>query len=171
MSWLEVNKVEQRKVFILRYFEGERMSDLCREYEISRKTGYKFIERFNQHGFDGLTDLSKRPYRMPNKTDELVENMVINMKNKYPTWGPKKLKVKLTEKHPGINIPAASTIGLILNKNGLVTPSPRRIQRSYLPTHLTNSNQPNDVWAIDYKGQFKTKDNKYCYPLTITDHH
>lgn len=171
MSWLEVNKVEQRKLFILRYFDGERLSDLCREYQISRKTGYKFLERFNKQGFDGLHDLSKRPHRMPKRTDEFIEQMIIRVKNKYPTWGPKKLKVKLEENHPGINIPAASTIGLILNKNGLVIAKKRRIQRSYHPTHLTESKNANDVWAIDYKGHFKTRDNKYCYPLTITDNH
>lgn len=170
MSWLEVDKVEQRKVFILRYLNGERVSDLCREYDISRKTGYKFIERFTKQGFDGLKDQSRRPHRIPKQTDECIVQLILNLKQSYPTWGPKKLKVKMEENHPGVRVPAASTIGLILSRNGLVSPKKRRIQRSYYPTHLTNSSQPNDVWTIDYKGQFKTQDRKYCYPLTVTDH-
>ncbi len=171
MSWLEVNKVDQRKEFILRYHEGERMSDLCREYQITRKTGYKFLHRFERYGFPGLQDLSRRPHHMPRKTDELMTEMIIKVKEQYPTWGPKKIKAKLEERYPGVKIPASSTIGGILDKNGLVRPKKRRIHRSYPSSHLIESTYPNEVWAVDYKGEFRTKDKKYCYPLTITDHY
>jgi transposase InsO family protein len=170
MSWMEVNKVEQRKRFILRYVNGERMSDLCREYEISRKTGYKFLQRFKECGFGGLNDRSRRPHNIAQKTDQYLEELIIQIKSKYPTWGPKKLKIKLHEAYPGIAIPSASTIGAVLSRNGLVNKRSRRIRRSYMPSHLGDSNEANDIWCIDYKGQFRTRNRKYCYPLTVSDH-
>jgi putative transposase len=170
MSWLEVNKVEQRKQFIIRHLSGERITDLCNEYEISRKTGYKFIDRFKKLGFEGLNDLSKRPYRQPNKTDDFIEGAIVSLKSRHPSWGPKKLKTRLEEIDPGLRIPSASTIGIILSRHGLVNNRPRRISRSYHPTLLTEGLNANDVWCIDFKGQFKMQNSRYCYPLTISDY-
>lgn len=170
MSWNEVNKVEQRKQFILRLLKGEQMTDLCQEYEISRTTGYKFLDRFKESGFEGLEDFSRRPHRFPNKTDEFIENLIIDLKKSHIKWGPKKLKILLEDKYSSIHFPAVSTIGMILANNGLVVKSTRRIARCYHRTNLTDSDQANDVWCIDFKGQFRTKDRRYCYPLTISDH-
>ena len=170
MSWNEVNKVEQRKQFILRLLKGERMTDLCQEYEISRKTGYKFLERFKGFGFEGLDDFSRRPHRFPNKTDAFIEGLIVEFKKKHIKWGPKKLKVLLEDKYSNIHFPTVSTIGMILSNNGLVERNARRIGRCYHRTDLTDSNFPNDVWCVDFKGQFKTKDMQYCFPLTISDH-
>ncbi|MFC1478784.1 integrase core domain-containing protein [Candidatus Margulisiibacteriota bacterium] len=170
MSWMEVDKVEQRKRFILRLLNGERMTDLCREYDISRKTGYKFLERFKEFGFDRLSDLSRTPHRIHNKTNEILEEHILYIKAKYPTWGPKKIKAKAEEMHQGLKFPAASTIGAILDKHGLVKKSKRRIKRSYHSGCLSESKKANDIWCIDYKGQFLTQDRHYCYPLTISDH-
>lgn len=171
MAWKEVNKMEQRKQFILRHLNGESMASLCKEYEISRKTGYKFLARFNKNGFEGLMDLSKKPLRSPYKTHEFLEELIIQVKERYITWGPKKLKIKLEELYPRINFPSASTIGYILSKKGLTLKKHRRIKRAYYTEKLTSSKSPNDIWSIDFKGHFKTQDNKYCYPLTISDHY
>lgn len=170
MSWNEVNKVEQRKQFILRLLKGERMTDLCQEYEISRKTGYKFLERFKGFGFEGLDDFSRRPHRFPNKTDAFIESLIIELKKSHIKWGPKKLRILLEGKYPNIHFPTVSTIGMILSNNGLVVKSDRRLARCYHRTNLTDSNYANDVWCVDFKGQFRTKDKKYCFPLTISDH-
>lgn len=172
MSWKEVDKVEQRARFVLRYLNGERMTDLCKEYDISRKTGYKFYDRYQRYGFEGLADRSSRPGRIARKTNEFMEEYVLAIKNKYPTWGPKKIKAKLEQTYAGVLIPAASTIGCILDKHGLVLKRSRRMKRAYYHSDtLSNSENPNDIWCIDFKGQFRTTDNKYCYPLTISDHY
>lgn len=170
MPWLEVNKLELRKIFVLRLLRGEKMTDLCKEYGISRPTGYKFPARFKECGFQGLSDLSRKPHLSPNKVDPFVEQLIIDLKGDYITWGPKKLKARLETLYPGLKTPAASTIGAVLDRNGLVASKTRRIKRAYSLTQLSDSNQPNDIWCIDYKGQFRTKDNIYCYPLTISDH-
>jgi putative transposase len=147
------------------------MSDLCKEYGISRQTGYKFFKRFKENGFGGLEDLSRRPHASPHKIDPFIEELIIDIKGKYPTLGPKKLKTRLENLYPKLSIPAASTIGAVLSRNGLVNSHKRRIKRSYSPAHLTDGSKPNEIWCIDYKGQFKTKDRKYCYPLTISDYY
>lgn len=171
MPWQEVNKMELRKIFVLRVLQGEKMTDLCEEYGISRPTGYKFLNRFKENGFTALGDSSRRPHSSPSKVDPLIEELIIDIKGKYPTWGPKKLKIRLELLYPNLCIPAASTIGLILSRHGLVNSNKRRIRRSYLPSHLTDGSRANEVWCIDYKGQFRTKDKKYCYPLTISDYY
>jgi transposase InsO family protein len=171
MAWMEVNKVEQRKLFILRLLNGERMSDLCREYDISRPTGYKFFERYQQQGLSGLSDLSRRPLHSPARTDEVLEQYILKIKERHSSWGPKKIKTVAEQEHPGLAFPATSTIGAILDKHGLVQKRKRRIKRSYHPSLLTDSQACNDVWCIDYKGQFLTGDRRYCYPLTISDHY
>lgn len=172
MSWKVTDVVTKRLEFVLRREAGERMSDLCREYEISRKTGYKFWNRYKEKGREGLGDYSRRPLRHPNRTPAEIEELVVRAREAHPTWGPKKLRVFLRDRHPGVPIPAASTIGELLKKNALVRPR-RRVRRA-TPTplrDLTKPESPNDVWCADFKGQFKTKDGKYCFPLTITDLH
>jgi len=170
MPWLEVNKLDQRKTFVLRLLQGEQMTDLCQEYGISRPTGYKFLTRFQEYGFSGLEDLSRRPHTSPNMVDQFIEQLIIDMKGSYPTWGPKKIKARLETLYPLLSIPAASTVGSVLSRNGLVMTKTRRIKRTYLSSQLSNSSHPNDIWCIDYKGQFRMKDHRYCYPLTISDH-
>jgi len=171
MPWLELNKLEQRKIFVLRVLRGESMTDLCKEYGISRTTGHKFLNRFKEFGFQGLRDLSRKPHFSPNKTDPFIEELIIDTKGHYPTWGPKKIKARLETLYPSLKIPAVSTVGSVLSRNGLVVSRTRRMKRVYVKSQLTQSKEPNDVWCIDYKGQFQTKDKNYCFPLTISDHY
>lgn len=170
MPWKERSAVEERLAFVLRLEAGERMTELCREYSISRKTGYKIYERYRQRGRDGLEDQSKAPRFIPHKTQPAIEALVIEARQKRPTWGSKKLESALNRQHPGIEIPSRCTIDEILKRNGLVAPRRRRRLIPEYPEHLTESHAPNDVWCADFKGQFRLGNGKLCYPLTITDH-
>lgn len=170
MPWKDVGPMDERVRFVSRLLEGERMTDLCQEFGISRKTGYKFLSRYEKYGAAGLHDFSRKPKRLANQTPDEIEKIVVNYKKLKPTWGPKKLKVKLDDLHPGIIIPAASTIGEILERHGLVKHrNKRRFSEKLYPTGLSQSTAANDIWAIDFKGHFRLLNNKYCYPLTVTD--
>lgn len=171
MPWMEVHKVDLRQELIYRYLNKEKVTDLCREYGISRKTAYKFIHRFQAFGLDGLKDQSRRPHHLASQTDALTKQIILDTKLKHPTWGAKKLKPFLENQYPDISFPAVSTISAILARHGLVRPLPRRLKRSVPISQLRTSQMPNQIWCVDFKGQFQTQDRKSCYPLTITDHY
>jgi len=154
--------------FIRRLEHGERVTDLCREYGIARKTGEKFKKRFREHGLTGLQDRSRAPVVIPHKTPPELVALILAHRRQHPTWGPKKLKATL-QADLGRALPAASTIGDILTSAGLIEPRRRRPRHVPTPTGLRAVTAPNDVWCIDYKGQFRLGDGTYCYPLTITD--
>src|SRR4051812_36725797 len=161
--------MDLRREFIKRLATGERLTDLCREYGISRKTGSKFRRRFEELGVAGLSDQSRAPKVIPHKTPPEVEALILAERKDHPTWGPRKLKVSLELRLDGRAFPSAAAIGGILARNGLVQRRRKRLR--YQPTHTTlrRATAPNDVWCIDYKGQFRLGDGTYCYPLTITD--
>lgn len=171
MPWKERCVVETRMEFVVRLVQGERMSDLCREYEISRKTGYKIYERYRQIGLVGLEDQSRAPKVHPNETPAEIRELIVEAKKKRPTWGSKKLREGLLLRHPGVSMPARCTIDEILKRAGLVTP--RRVRRRVpvYPETLSQSKAPNDIWCADFKGQFRLGNGNLCYPLTITDHY
>ena len=168
MPWKECNRMNERMKFVIRLEDGERMTDLCREFEISRKTGYKIWNRYHANGVDGLFDESKRPYHNPRKTAEHIEDLILQTKLKRPTWGADKIREYLLKKSK-FNLPSRNTFHNILLRNDLVKKRRRRRYKA-TGTNLTPSNKPNDLWCADFKGQFRMKNNKYCYPLTITDH-
>jgi transposase InsO family protein len=170
MPWKESSVVQERIKFVLRRDAGESMTELCREYGISRKTGYKIFDRFKKVGIEGLQDELRRPDSSPNQTPPEVESLILSAKSDRPTWGSKKLRASLGRRHPGIRIPARSTIDEILKRNGLVPPRRRRKLIPQYPQNLTESAAPNEVWCVDFKGQFRLGDGTLCYPLTITDH-
>lgn len=172
MPWKERTKMQERLLFITRHEQGESITDLCREYGVSRKTAYKFLERYRSTGIKGLEDLRRRPYSNPNRIRQTVVDLVIAIKREKPHWGSAKVREILTRRYPNLEIPARSTIHLILDKQGLI--QKRRQRRMFLrakPTELKPSNGSNDLWCIDFKGQFRMGDNQYCYPLTVTDQH
>lgn len=160
--------MDLRQEFILRLERGERLTDLCRAYGIARKTGEKFKRRFREHGLAGLADRSRAPHVIPHKTPPELIEVLLAHRRQHPTWGPRKLKTTL-QTALGRALPAASTIGDILTTAGLIVPRPRRRRHVATPTGLREAAAPNDVWCIDYKGQFRLGDGTYCYPLTITD--
>ena len=171
MPWKERSKMSEKVKFIDELFKGERMTDACKKYGISRKTGYKVLRRFIEYGEEAFIDNSRRPIRSPNKTPEAIVDYIVEFRNKHPTWGPKKIKAEMEKREQGIKVPASSTIGEILSKRELV--KRRKRKRRAWPTRgvLTESKSPNEIWSADYKGQFRLRNNKYCYPLTISDNY
>lgn len=171
MPWKESHRVNERMRFVTRLESGERMTDLCREYGISRKTGYKFWDRYRKLGPEGLFDESKRPITHPHQTKEEIKKLVLDLKREKPTWGPAKLLVQLQKRHPGVRIPSRATIYLLLDRNGLVQKRRQRKRGAHLDgTAIPPTAAPNERWCADFKGQFRLGNQSYCYPLTITDH-
>jgi len=154
----------------MRLNNGERMTDLCREIGISRKTGYKIYKRYKELGPTGLMDAPRAPNVVPHATPQEMVELVLELKAKYPTWGAHKIRDKLLKQHCGLRIPARSTIQLILERRGFVKKRKRRRKASPTPpSQLTAASEPNNVWCADYKGQFRLGNRQYCYPLTVSD--
>ena len=168
MPWKAKTPVDLRAEFMRRLAAKEKLTDLCREYGISRKTAWKFQKRFAALGITGLVDQSRAPHVIPHRMRPELAELIVAERKQHPTWGPKKLKVVLEErlKH---SLPAASSIGDLLVRHGLVERKSYRRRQAAQPTGLRAVHAPNDVWCIDYKGQFRLGDRSYCYPLTITD--
>jgi putative transposase len=160
--------MDERLKFVARLLDGEKMAVLCREFEISRKTGYKIYTRYKDCGVEGLTDRSRRPYRHARQLPFQIEKAIVQLKREHPSWGAPKIRERLRRKHSEIHCPAISTVHAILDRNGLVK---RRRRRRYKAegTPLSRPHSPNDLWCADYKGEFMLADRRYCYPLTITD--
>ena len=169
MPWKECRQVEERLRFIARLLDGEKMAGLCREFGISRKTGYKIYSRYKDCGIDSLTDRSRRPYRQANQLPMQIEKLIVGLKKEYPHWGAPKIREKLRRLYPDMHCPAISTVHAVLDRNGLVE---RRKRRRYKAkgTALAHVTAPNELWCADYKGEFMLADRRYCYPLTITDY-
>jgi putative transposase len=160
--------MDERLRFVARLLEGEKMAVLCREFDISRKTGYKIFSRYKDCGLEGLTDRSRRPYRQGCQLPFQIENLILQLKREYPSWGAPKIREKIRRKHSEIQLPAISTVHAVLDRHGLVS-RPRRRRYKAEGTALSRPLQPNELWCADYKGEFMLADRRYCYPLTITD--
>jgi putative transposase len=160
--------MDERIRFVARLLDGEKMAALCREFDISRKTGYKIYRRYHDCGVEGLTDRSRRPYRQANQLPFQVEKLIVQLKREKPHWGAPKIRERLRRRYPGISTPAISTVHAVLDRHGLVK---RRRRRGYKAqgTTLSKPRAPNDLWCADYKGEFMLADKRYCYPLTISD--
>jgi transposase len=160
--------MDERVKFIARLLDGEKMAGLCREFGVSRKTGYKILARYNEVGLEGLTDRSRRPYRHANQLPFQIETQIVRLKQDKPSWGAPKIRERLARLYPDVHKPAISTVHAVLDRHGLVK---RRMGRRNKAkgTPLSLAGQPNDLWCADYKGEFMLADRRYCYPLTITD--
>jgi len=169
MPWNECKPMDERLKFIGRLLQGEKMAPLCREFGISRVTGYKILNRYKECGLDGLYDRSRAPYRQANKLPFQVERTILGIKKEHPSWGAPKIRDKLIRQYPMIPTPAVSTIHAALDRNGLVK---RRKRKRYKAkgTLLAGANTPNGLWCADYKGEFRLGNKQYCYPLTISDY-
>lgn len=169
MSWKECCVVDERLRFVARALEGEQMAALCREFGISRKTGYKIFNRYKECGIEGLVDRTRRPVRFGNQLPFQVEQEIVNLKKEKPSFGARKVRELLRRKYPDIPLPAKSTVHAVLDRNGLVKKKRRRARNKAMGTALSKAVHPNDLWCADYKGQFQLGNKHYCYPLTITD--
>jgi transposase InsO family protein len=170
MPWKNLKVMELREKFAQEVVEdGVPVAEACRRFGVSRPTGYKWLERFDAQGREGLADRSRAPRRIPHRTPEEVEARVLRLRERHPAWGPKKLRALLVRRGPVTAWPAASTIGEMLERRGLVQPQARHRR---VPPHtepLSHAARANDVWSVDFKGQFLLGNGKLCYPLTVTD--
>ncbi len=169
MPWKECHVVDERSRFVARLLDGETMTALCDEFGISRKTGYKIFARYQRIGVRGLSDRSRRPYRYANQLPLAVETLIVRLKKDRPTWGAPKIRERLRQRWPDIPSPAISTVHAVLDRHGLVRHRRRRRRPRLTGTPLTAVSQPNGLWCADYKGEFLLRNQRYCYPLTITD--
>ena len=161
--------MDERLRFVARLLDGETMSSVCREFGISRKTGYKIFNRYKLSGLEGLQNQSRRPSCQANKLPFQVERAILRIKHERSNWGAPKIREKLIREYPMIRPPATSTVHAVLERHGLVK---RRRARRYKArgTTLSNPLSPNGLWCADYKGEFLLGNHTYCYPLTISDY-
>ena len=170
MAWEEESKMDQKLKFIARYIEGEKITQLCKEFGISRQTGHKLVKRYKLMGQQALIEESRVPNRYANKLPIEIEAVILDIKRTYPNWGAPKIREKMRKKHPGVRLPAKSTVHAVLARNNLVTVKKKRKRGKSHGTVLTHVKNPNELWCADYKGEFMLGNKSYCYPLTITDY-
>src|SRR5262245_55297187 len=170
MPWAQTSTMDHKRLFIADYHTRSFcVSELCERYGISRPTGYKWIGRFLEQGFPGLEELSRRPTSCPHRTSEGVVEPILELRRKHPTWGAKKLLGILSGRRPDLKWPARSTASDLLKRHGLVQQRRSRRQPGHPGKPESSMSAPNEVWCADFKGEFKTGDGIYCYPLTVTD--
>ena len=162
--------MDERLRFVAKLLDGESMTEVCREFGISRKTGYKIFTRYKDYGAEALSDRSRRPVRYANQLPAQIESLIVTLKRDKPHWGARKIRELLVRRLDGdFRIPAKSTIHAVLHRHGLVKPL-RRPRSRATGTPLSAGIAPNDLWCADFKGEFKLGNGQYCYPLTVTDH-
>ncbi len=168
---METNPKKQRQHFYRDYASGQwSMSELCDRYQISRPTGYKWIDRIETEGLKAVDDRARAPNRHPNRTPEHVEREILVLREKY-SWGATKLREILKRRHPNRRLPARSTLNEILDRHGHLRKNRRRRSWGHPGAVRLETAGPNEIWPADFKGQFRTGDGKYCFPLTVTDHY
>jgi putative transposase len=170
MPWHETSPMEQRLEFV-REYETElfTMTELAAQYGISRKTGYKWLERYAAEGADGLRDQSRRPQTCPQATDPDVADTLLALRRRYPHWGPKKLIAVAARREPMVTYPARSTVAALLKRRGLSVARSRRGARLPVPPPVAPITAANGTWTTDFKGAFRTGDGAYCHPFTLRD--
>lgn len=170
MPWHETSPMEQRLEFV-REYETElfTMTELAAQYGISRKTGYKWLERYAAEGADGLRDQSRRPHTCPHATDPEVVATLMALRRRYPYWGPKKLIAVAARRAPTADYPARSTVAALLKRRGLSVARGRRVARLPVPPPMAPITAANGTWTTDFKGAFRTGDGAYCHPFTLRD--
>ena len=170
MGWKEICVMEERMKFISGYSEGgESVAALCRLFGISRKTGYKLLKRYKAYGMDGLKDRSRAPHSHPNETDRESVKMILQLRCRHSTWGPRKLLAWIRPRHPRLALPAISTAGDILKRHGMVQSRKRKRRCEPYTEPFLDCKSSNQVWCADFKGWFRTGDGRRCDPLTISD--
>jgi putative transposase len=170
MPWKVINQMNLKNQLVTDHQkELFSITDLSQKYGISRPTVYKWLERYEQSGVDGLKDQSRAPKNCPHRTAKKTLNLIIQEKLKNRKRGPRKIRAQLKRKHPELKLPAISTMSYWLNKEGLVEPRKKRLHVPPYTQPFYECNEPNDIWSMDYKGQFYLRNNHICYPLTVSD--
>ncbi|UCC82957.1 MAG: IS481 family transposase [Gemmatimonadota bacterium] len=169
MPWRETSAMNERFNFVVDAQRGHfPFAELCRRYGVSRKTGYKWLHRFEEHGPQGLADRSHRPHSCPHATPLEIVQAILELRRRRG-WGAPKLQRLLQDRFPKRPPPTVGTIHRILDRHGLVLPKRRRLRRAHPGRPTTPIDQPNAVWSADFKGQFRLRNSLYCYPLTVQD--
>jgi len=172
MPWKTSSVMEEKLRFVFEYEQGHRsMMELCARYEISRETGYVWLRRYGAMGLGGLVERSRAALRHQNQTPAEIEEMVLDLREAHMSWGARKLKRILERDEPGRKWPAASTIGELLKREGLIISRRKRRRTAPYTEPLAHADGPNRVWCADFKGWFRTQDGKRIDPLTISDAH
>lgn len=168
MAWMETTKMEQKIEFINEWRSGNySISELCRQFDISRPTGYKYIKRFHAEGIEGLKERSRNHLTHPAKISPAIEDRIILYRKQHPRWGGKKIWKHLHNEFIE-GVPSISTVDRVIKRNGLVIPKKRR--RRVKPANpIFDPKKCNEVWSADFKGKFKLGNKRYCHPLTIAD--
>jgi putative transposase len=162
--------MDERQQFLRDYHrQVSTMIKLCDRYGVSRKTGYKWVARYELDGVAALNARSSRPHHSPQATTARLEQAIVTMRRQHPTWGGKKIVAALAERHRTWRLPAVSTANDILKRHGLVTSRRRRRPVGHPGYRPTTASAPNEIWTTDFKGQFRTTDAQLCYPLTLCD--
>lgn len=168
MVWKESDRVSERLEFVrLASVEGANVSALCRRFEVSRKTGYKWLKRWKESGQDGLADQSRQPKHSPSLTSKKIEEAVVKLRGEHPGWGGRTLRKRLLVLGH-TDVPAASSITRILHRHDLICPSDSEKHKAWKQFERES---PNDLWQVDFKGDFALSEQQRCYPLTILDDH
>lgn len=172
MPWTETEPMKERMRFIVDWERGLfKVNELCRRYGVSRKTGYKWIDRFEADGVEGLSERSRAPHDCPHRIAAVVARAILDARRQHPSWGPRKLLAWLAVRRPELMLPAVSTAGDLLKRHGFVKRRRRRHRWVHPGAPELVAAAPNDLWTADFKGHFRTGDGVYCYPLTIADQH
>lgn len=171
MSWKE-NRVQDQRLELIREFEAgvRSRTEICRRYGVSAKTAYKWYARYLAEGVAGLADRPRAPHHQPRALEEATIGAILAARERYPSWGERKIQAWRERERPEGDWPAASTIGAVLKRYGLTRP-PKRRRRASPSRELVAPTAVNEVWAIDFKGWFRTGDGSRCEPLTISDTH
>jgi len=172
VPWKQRKALDERRDFIEEWKCAETsLAELCRRYEVSRQTGYKWLERYEREGEAGLEEHSRAPRHYPQAMPPEVRAVLLNLRARHPSWGPRKLRAYLEREKPSRTWPAASSIGDLLRREGLAHPQRKRKRTPPYTQPLQHAEAPNQVWCADFKGWFLTQDGARCDPLTITDAH
>ncbi|MDV6236283.1 IS481 family transposase [Leptospira ellisii] len=171
MPWKETCVHQERMKFVIAWKQGGwSITDLCKEFGISRVTGYKYLSQYELFGIDGLKDKPRIPKSHPKTTKQNIVQLVVSARDRHPNWGARKLLASLKGKFPKVkNWPSVSTVGRILKRKGLTTKVKVRRKKMEPVYHFSHVLSPNDVWCADFKGHFTVGDGMRCTPLTITD--
>jgi putative transposase len=172
MPWMETAPMNERMRFVTDCERGlYSMMELCERYGVSRKTGYKWLARYEEEGPEGLREQSRAPHHCPHRIAPPVADAICAARRQHPSWGPEKILQWLSRHASDLELPATSTAGDLLARRGLV--KKRRRRRAYTHPGVVppTTAQPNDLWTADFKGHFRTRDGVYCYPLTVADQH
>jgi transposase len=170
MAWKERTRVDERVVLVGEYMKGERaMTELCREFGVSRKTAYKWVARYNAEGPAGLDDRPRAPHRHPHRVDPLVMEALLQARRAHRHWSARKILAWLARQQLDLPLPAASTVSAVFSRYGLSRARQARRRRPPYTDPFADADTPNRVSCADFKGEFRTGDGKRCYPLTVTD--